>query len=307
MKGFYRRLKVLLDETIFLATCNAMLKTANHCKLLWGVRRSQLSLQLAMRSNFSQRKSYNFLVQVLPLFHRHGRLRNSFNSSTFSESVSFLFGLYFDVLRQQSRCFLCLPRLRKSKHLRHLGFFLPFPSLPSRRLSEFWLAPSSKIATQVARYMLHAATDRATLRKVEDCSTYPATRPRRCVTRAISSATCLTIALRCKLQEKLPRVTGPLVSSTTAFWALSFSLYIGQWKVTTTKRRLIRSWQRIFKSLFFLLQDDWTPLPMAAQNGHTEVVTKLLESGADHGVKGKVWSFDSINTIPMDWIKAAWK
>ena len=42
------------------------------------------------------------------------------------------------------------------------------------------------------------------------------------------------------------------------------------------------------------------PLHLAALYGHTEVVTKLLESGADHGVKMKVWSFDSINTIPMD-------
>ena len=75
--------KVLLHEAIFLATCNAMLTTANHCKLLWGVRRSQLSLQLAMRSNFSQRKSYNFLIQ-------HGHLLNRLKSSTFSESVSFL-------------------------------------------------------------------------------------------------------------------------------------------------------------------------------------------------------------------------
>ena len=42
------------------------------------------------------------------------------------------------------------------------------------------------------------------------------------------------------------------------------------------------------------------PLHLAARNGHTEVVTKLLESGADHGVKEKVFSFDSINTKPMD-------
>ena len=70
--------------------------------------------------------------------------------------------------------------------------------------------------------------------------------------------------------------------------------------MTKNKRCLIRRWQRIFKSLFFLLQDDCTPLHLAAHNGHTEVVTKLLESGADHGVKTKVFSFDSINTIPMD-------
>ena len=56
----------------------------------------------------------------------------------------------------------------------------------------------------------------------------------------------------------------------------------------------------MFKSLFFLLQDDWIPLHLAANNGHTEVVTKVLESGADHGVKRKVFRFDSINTIPMD-------
>ena len=52
--------------------------------------------------------------------------------------------------------------------------------------------------------------------------------------------------------------------------------------------------------MFFLLKDGDTPLHLAAQNGHAEVVTKMLESGADHGVKGKVWTFDSENAIPMD-------
>ena len=61
--------------------------------------------------------------------------------------------------------------------------------------------------------------------------------------------------------------------------------------MTKNKRRVIR-WQRIFQSLFFLLQNDCMPLHVAAENGHIEVVTKLLESGADHGVKEKVWSFD---------------
>ena len=52
--------------------------------------------------------------------------------------------------------------------------------------------------------------------------------------------------------------------------------------------------------MFFVVQNDRTPLHLAAIYDHTEVVTKLLESGADHGVKEKVWSFDSINVISMD-------
>ena len=68
--------------------------------------------------------------------------------------------------------------------------------------------------------MLHAATGFATLRKVEDCSTFSATcfvifryvaSCRRGVTRTISSATCFAIALHCILQRKLSRETGPLL------------------------------------------------------------------------------------------------
>ena len=40
------------------------LQDANHCKMLWGVRRSQLSLQLAMRLNFSPRKATIFLSNM---------------------------------------------------------------------------------------------------------------------------------------------------------------------------------------------------------------------------------------------------
>ena len=36
---------------------------------------------------------------------------------------------------------------------------------------------------------------------------------------------------------------------------------------------------------FFLIQDDKRPLHYAAEQGHLEVVTKLLESGADVGVE----------------------
>ena len=64
----------------------------------------------------------------------------------------------------------------------------------------------------------------------------------------------------------------------------------------------MRSQQRRFISFFFLLQDDQTPLHLAAQKGHTEIVTKLLESGADHGVKNKVWSvlFNKCETYLMN-------
>ena len=64
----------------------------------------------------------------------------------------------------------------------------------------------------------------------------------------------------------------------------------------------MRSQQRRFISFFFLLQDDRTPLHLAAYYGHTENVTKLLESGADHGVKDKVWSilFNKYDTYLMN-------
>ena len=45
---------------------------------------------LNLQHNSSRATLLSFLVQVPPLFHRHGRLLNSFKSSTFSESVSFL-------------------------------------------------------------------------------------------------------------------------------------------------------------------------------------------------------------------------
>ena len=64
----------------------------------------------------------------------------------------------------------------------------------------------------------------------------------------------------------------------------------------------MRSQQRRFISFFFLLQDDQTPLHLAAWFGYTEIVTKLLESGADHGVKDEVWSvlFNKCETYLMN-------
>ena len=47
----------------------------------------------------------------------------------------------------------------------------------------------------------------------------------------------------------------------------------------------------LFIFLNFPLQDDWTPLHSAVLNSYTDVVMKLLESGADTGVKKKVRRF----------------
>ena len=76
---------------------------------------------------------------------------------------------------------------------------------------------SQSIARQVAEYRCYTLAMNA--KKEEDESTCPATRNaifssrdkfrRGGVIRAISSSTCFATALRCKLQEKLPRVTGP--------------------------------------------------------------------------------------------------
>ena len=41
-------------------------------------------------------------------------------------------------------------------------------------------------------------------------------------------------------------------------------------------------------AFFFLIQDGWTPLHWAAQEGHSEVLTKLLDSGADVGMHDEV-------------------
>ena len=43
----HNSLKAMLHEAIFSATCNAMLTTTKHCKLLVDVRRLQLFSQLA--------------------------------------------------------------------------------------------------------------------------------------------------------------------------------------------------------------------------------------------------------------------
>ena len=39
---------------------------------------------------------------------------------------------------------------------------------------------------------------------------------------------------------------------------------------------------------FFLIQDGYAPLHYAAVEGHSEVVTKLVDSGADMGLQNNV-------------------
>ena len=46
-------------------------------------------------------------------------------------------------------------------------------------------------------------------------------------------------------------------------------------------------------AFFFLIQNGRTLLYYAAQEGHSEVLTKLLDSGADVGVHNKVRKFFS--------------
>ena len=41
-------------------------------------------------------------------------------------------------------------------------------------------------------------------------------------------------------------------------------------------------------AFFFLIQHGWTPLHWAAWKGHAEVLTKLLDSGADVDMQDKV-------------------
>ena len=89
----------------------------------------------------------------------------------------------------------------------------------SARAKDVPLAHFNKIALQVAIDMSHAATCLATLRKVEDSSTFLATRNATfllccsCKNGVLHEvtfrATCSATKLRGKLQEKLPCVTWP--------------------------------------------------------------------------------------------------
>ena len=57
--------------------------------------------------------------------------------------------------------------------------------------------------------------------------------------------------------------------------------------------------EKYYIAFFFPLQGDRMPLHSAAYNGHVEVLTKLLESGADPGVKEIVWGIFHNKFIAM--------
>ena len=52
------------------------------------------------------------------------------------------------------------------------------------------------------------------------------------------------------------------------------------------------------ENVFFIIQDDKTPLYAAAGRNSLEIVTKLLDSGADLHVRDKVRTFFLSNYIP---------
>ena len=142
-------LKVLLHETIFSATCNAMLMTTKHCKLLENVRRLQPFLQLVTQ-----------LIRCLD------------KSVWVNAKTQFWLALSPPcAIIVTVRC-----KVGRSGHVTHCN----------------WLRNTAKSRLNFFCNLI---------RNFSLC--YKLQRGVICVT---SSATCLAMAMHCRLQRKLPRV-----------------------------------------------------------------------------------------------------
>ena len=55
----------------------------------------------------------------------------------------------------------------------------------------------------------------------------------------------------------------------------------------------LKPWENHLDMLqrIYMLQDDWTPVHVASQNGHTEVLRMLYEAGADIQAQTMVRTF----------------
>ena len=142
--------------------------------------------------------------------------------------------------------------------------------------------------------MLHAATDRATLRKVEDCSTFPATRLAIFVARQVAKRGCYTRNFFCNLSRNgvALQVARKIASCNSTFTRQSLFLILCSYAF----RKLIqnRTWCCHFSTL-------------RSRGYHRQSVDNPLEQMYWSRIRFAVWSRGKLRSAECGVLRQKWK